>query len=124
MLAYADYIRVKKFHSNDAVSGVQRTTFDVYSYMDRIVANRNDYTFTLAANSSRMCTEYGNSENNLGRYEGQGYTQIYLDDINQYNEDYSATVDQKNVFLELQLFIRIWDLGPQVNLPGLVAAMM
>lgn len=97
MLAYADYIRVKKFLSNDAVSGVQRTTFDVYSYMDRIVANRNDYTFTLAANSSRMCTEYGNSENILGRYQGQGYTQIYLDDINQYNEDYNATVDQNRL---------------------------
>lgn len=97
ILAYADYIRVKKFMNQDAITGADHHTFDIYSYMDRIVSNRNDYTFTLAANSSRMCTEYGNSENILGRYQGQGYTQLYNNDINQYNEDYHATVDQKRL---------------------------
>lgn len=97
LLAYSDYIRVKNLAENDLESAMERNTYNVYSYMDRIVSNRDSYTFTVAANSSRMCTEQGNSENILGRYQGQGYTQIYNNDINQYNEDYNATVDQKRL---------------------------
>lgn len=94
LLAYADYIRVKNLaQAEDVSEAMERNTYDVYYNMDRIVAQREDFTFTVAANSSRMVTEQGNSENILGRYQGQGYTQIYNDDINQYNEDYNATVD-------------------------------
>ncbi len=94
LLAYADYMRVKNLVNHDAYPAMSRNSFSVYSFMDRIVTHRENFTFTLAANSARMCTEQGNSENLLGRYQGQGYTQIYNDDINQYNEDYHATVDQ------------------------------
>lgn len=94
VLAYSDYLRVMNLKENDEITAQQRNTFQVYSYMDRIVSNREGYTFTLAANSNRMCTEQGNSENLLGRYQGQGYTQIYNNDISQYNKDYNATVDQ------------------------------
>lgn len=97
MLAYADYIRVKSLYADKTQTGTQEDSFNIYSNMDRSVANRDDYTFTLAANSIRMCTEYGNQENVLGRYQGQGYTQLYNNDINQYNEDYNATVDQKRL---------------------------
>lgn len=94
LLKYADYMRVKSLANNSALAAMVRNTYSVYSYMDRIVAQKDGFTFTVAANSLRMCTEQGNSENLLGRYQGQGYTQIYNDDINQYNVDYNATVDQ------------------------------
>lgn len=97
VLAYADYIRVKGMLQQEAMQDAKQDRFSIYSIMDRFVADREDYTFTMAGNSSRMCTEYGNQENLLGRYQGQGYTQLYNDDINQYNEDYNATVDQKRL---------------------------
>ncbi len=98
LLAYADYIRVKNLaEASDIEEAMERNSYMVYYNMDRIVAQRDDFTFTVAANSNRMVTEQGNSENILGRYQGQGYTQLYNDDINQYNEDYNATVDQKRL---------------------------
>ena len=98
LLAYADYIRVKNLaEADDIEDAMERNSYNVYYNMDRIVAQRDDFTFTVAANSKRMVTEQGNSENLLGRYQGQGYTQLYNDDINQYNEDYNATVDQKRL---------------------------
>lgn len=97
LLAYSDYIRVKNLANNDVATAMERNSYHVYSYMDRIVSQRDDYTFTVSANSSRMVTEQGNAENILGRYQGQGYTQIYNNDINQYNENYNATVDQKRL---------------------------
>ena len=42
-------------------------------------------------------TEQGNDENNKGRYQGMGHTQIYTSDISQYNDHYFATVDNYRV---------------------------
>ncbi|WP_416324532.1 polysaccharide lyase family 8 super-sandwich domain-containing protein [[Eubacterium] hominis] len=98
MLKYADYSRVKELANTTDVKKLTRNTYQVFSNMDRMVAHREGYTFTIAPSSKRMYnTEQGNQENLLGRYQGQGYYQIYNNDISQYNDHYNATVDSNRI---------------------------
>lgn len=95
MLAYADYLRVTDVKKAENISNIQkRNSYQVFSNMDRMVAHRDGYSFTLSPSSSRMeNTEVGNNENLQGYYQGQGYYQIYNDDISAYSDHYYATVD-------------------------------
>lgn len=95
LLNYSDVIRLNKLvNSSDVVSATIEDSYLQFSYMNKAVAKRSDYTFALSMSSNRIYnTETGNTENTRGYYQGQGMTQIYTTDVNQYNEDYWALVD-------------------------------
>ncbi|MCH1939411.1 polysaccharide lyase family 8 super-sandwich domain-containing protein [Holdemania massiliensis] len=99
LVPYSDYIRVQVLRNTEDVEAATRqSSYNVYSYMDRTVVHREDFTFTVSNSSKRMYnTEQGNDENNKGRYQGMGHTQIYTSDISQYNDHYFATVDNYRV---------------------------
>ncbi|WP_173011396.1 polysaccharide lyase family 8 super-sandwich domain-containing protein [Holdemania massiliensis] len=99
LVPYSDYIRVQVLRNTEDVEAATRqSSYNVYSYMDRTVVHREDFTFTVSNSSKRMYnTEQGNNENNKGRYQGMGHTQIYTSDISQYNDHYFATVDNYRV---------------------------
>ncbi|WP_302557800.1 polysaccharide lyase family 8 super-sandwich domain-containing protein [Holdemania filiformis] len=99
LVPYSDYIRVQVLlNTEDVETATRQNSYNVYSYMDRTVVHRENFTFTVSNSSNRMYnTEQGNDENNKGRYQGMGHTQIYTSDISQYNDHYFATVDNYRV---------------------------
>ncbi|MGN1344933.1 MAG: polysaccharide lyase family 8 super-sandwich domain-containing protein, partial [Traorella sp.] len=95
LLSYSDLLRIKSLEKNqDVIGKVSEDNYHQYSYMNKAVAQRRLFTFALSMSSNRIYnTETGNTENTKGYYQGQGMTQIYTEDVNQYNENYWALVD-------------------------------
>lgn len=62
---------------------------------DRAVHRGDGWAFTVSISSSRIGRyEWGNDENNLGWYQGDGMTYLYRDDdIDHYSDSYWPTVD-------------------------------
>lgn len=72
----------------------ERNYYKQFYYMDRAVSNRSDYNFTVSMSSSRIANhEDINGESTKAWYTGQGMTQLYTNDLQQYNEDFWPTVD-------------------------------
>ena len=66
----------------------------IMNSIDRFVVHRHHYSFACALASCRTYNaEQGNKENIRGRYQGQGYYQIYDDHNDNYNRGYNALVD-------------------------------
>lgn len=95
LIAYSDYMRIKQLIADDSIAAKDHVdTYKQFSYMNKAISARKESTFALSMSSQRIYnTETGNDENTKGYYQGQGMTQFYTLDINQYNEDYWATVD-------------------------------
>lgn len=94
LLGYSDLVRLKQLAASDQQASADLNEFHMYSYMNKMIAARPKYTVSVSMSSNRIRNaEQGNSENTKGYYQGQGMTQIYTTDVNQYNDDYWATVD-------------------------------
>lgn len=94
-VAIGDIANMKSVINDVAVQEAKRrNSYKQFYYMDRFVANRNDYTFTASMSSSRIANhEDINGESTKAWHTGQGMTQIYTNDLAQYNEDFWPTVD-------------------------------
>ncbi|MVA76544.1 hypothetical protein GC722_10980 [Auraticoccus sp. F435] len=66
-----------------------------FADQDRSVHRRPGWAFTVSTSSSRIGRyEWGNDENNLGWYQGDGMTYLYVeDDLRQFSDDFWPTVD-------------------------------
>lgn len=66
-----------------------------FAAFERSVHRGEGWAFTVATTSSRIGRyEWGNRENNLGWYQGDGMTYLYLDtDMTQFGDEFWPTVD-------------------------------
>lgn len=66
----------------------------VFANMDRVVHLRSGFGIGLSMFSTRISAfEYGNGENLKAWWTGVGMTQLYNNDLNQYSQNYWATVN-------------------------------
>lgn len=94
-LPTCDIVNMKKVLNNDLVlESTDRNYYKQFYNMDRVVSNRPKYSFNVSMSSKRIANyEEMNQESTKAWYTGQGMTQLYTDDIQQYNEDFWPTVD-------------------------------
>ncbi|MWV42662.1 DNRLRE domain-containing protein [Paenibacillus sp. HJL G12] len=70
----------------------------MFASMARAVHNRPDFGFGISMFSNRISAfEYGNGENSKGWWTGVGMTYLYNADVNQYADNYWATIDMKRL---------------------------
>lgn len=69
--------------------------FQYFHNQERGVHRRPGWAFTVSTSTRRIGRyEWGNRENNLGWYQGDGMTYLYLaNDLEQYNDEFWPTVD-------------------------------
>lgn len=94
-LPTCDIVNMKTVLNDETIlESADRNYYKQFYNMDRAVSNRPDYNFNVSMSSKRIANyETGNQESTKAWYTGQGMTQLYTDDLQQYNEDFWPTVD-------------------------------
>lgn len=95
---YRDIALIEKIMNDDAIvaNDYQPDVLTNFSVMDKILLKNSTKDYAVAINlSSKRIKRYEslNSENIHGWYTGDGMLYIYNNDLNQFNDDYWATVD-------------------------------
>lgn len=85
-------------NDSGVTSQSDRSLYKNFGAMDRSVMHRPGFAFNVSMYSDRIRNfESINGENLKGWFTASGATYLYNDDLNQYLEDYWATVDKQRI---------------------------
>lgn len=98
MNSYRDIALISNIMNDETIKAddFQKTNLYNFATMDKILLKNSDNNFAVGINmSSNRIKRYEslNNENLHGWYTGDGMVFIYNNDLNQYNDNYWATVD-------------------------------
>lgn len=98
MNSYRDIALISNIMNDETIKAAdfQKTNLYNFATMDKVLLKNDDNNFAIGINmSSNRIKRYEslNNENLHGWYTGDGIMFIYNNDLNQYNDNYWATVD-------------------------------
>ncbi|MGN0975631.1 MAG: polysaccharide lyase family 8 super-sandwich domain-containing protein, partial [Gemmiger sp.] len=93
-LRFSSLIQAKNLLADESIPLDKEVYTKIYGMMDKAVIHGEGYSLGISMFSVRNgATECGNNENFHGWYTADGALSLYVNDLNQYGDNYWATVD-------------------------------